>query len=300
MLGSFPKPPERIGGADIRVGAAVYTARMSAADSLRVVFLGSGSGGNAVAVTDGDTTLLIDCGFSAREVARRMTAVGIDPGSVGAILLTHEHSDHVRGVDVFARRHGCAVHATQGTRTAAGLDYLDVEVCSLLPGEPVRVDSLLVVAFATSHDAAEPVGFRVETATGESFGLVTDTGVFTAEAREALADIDMLGIESNHDLTMLDNGPYPSYLKRRIRSAQGHLSNPDAADALEALVSSRLRRVIALHRSDTNNTASLAKRALTARLAALDVRVPVLVAPQHEPLDTSPAQGALFSEEEAD
>ena len=272
---------------------------MSAADSLRVVFLGSGSGGNAVAVTDGATTLLIDCGFSAREVAHRMAAVGLDPSRVSAILLTHEHSDHSRGVDVFARRHGCAVHATRGTRMAAGLDHIDAEVRTLVPGEQVRVGSLLVVAFRTSHDAAEPVGFRVETASGEVFGLATDTGMFTDEAREALAGVDLLGIESNHDVTMLENGPYPSYLKRRIRSAQGHLSNPDAADALEALASSRLRRVIAVHRSDTNNTASLAKRALVARLAALDVRVPVLVAPQHEPLDTSPAQGALFSEEGA-
>ena len=107
----------------------------------------------------------------------------------------------------------------------------------------------------------------------------------------------MLGIESNHDLGMLENGPYPSFLKRRIRSAQGHLSNPDAADALEALASTRLRRVFALHRSDTNNTPSLAKRALVARLEVIGLRVPVSVAPQHEPLDSSPAQGALFAEE---
>jgi phosphoribosyl 1,2-cyclic phosphodiesterase len=269
---------------------------MSAADSLRVVFLGSGSGGNAVAITDTNTTLLIDCGFSAREVARRMMAVGLDPLTVSAILLTHEHSDHLRGVDVFARRHRCAVYATRGTRSAAGLDYLDVDVHSMVPGEPVHIGSLTVVAFRTSHDAAEPVGFRIEAASGELFGLVTDTGVITEEAAEALANVDILGIESNHDVTMLENGPYPSYLKRRIRSAQGHLSNPDAADALEALASSRLKGVIALHRSDTNNTASLAKRALAARLHAMGIRVPVNVALQHEPLDSSPAQGALFGE----
>jgi phosphoribosyl 1,2-cyclic phosphodiesterase len=272
---------------------------MSAPDSLRVVFLGSGSGGNAVAVTDGDTTLLIDCGFSAREVARRMALAGLNAGSVRTILLTHEHGDHLRGVDVFARRHGCAVHATRGTRMAAGLDHLDADVRTLVPGEPMSVGSLTVLPFKTSHDAAEPVGFRIETSGGEVFGLATDTGVLTPETLEALAGVDLLGIESNHDLTMLENGPYPSYLKRRIRSAQGHLSNPDAAAALETLLSPRLRHVYALHRSGTNNTPSLAKRTLVARLDVLGSRIPVHVAPQNEPLDSAPAQGALFPEQDA-
>lgn len=281
-----------------RVTRAVYTARMSETTTLRVVFLGSGSGGNATAVTDGTSTLLIDCGFSARETARRMVAAGLSPDSVEAILLTHEHGDHLRGVEVFARRHSCAVHATRGTRMAAGLDAISAEVITLVPGDESSVGSLSVVTFRTSHDSAEPVGFRIEAACGTRFGLVTDTGFLTPETVEALAEVDLLGIESNHDLAMLENGPYPSFLKRRILSQQGHLSNPDAADALEKLVSSRLRRVFALHRSDTNNTASLAKRALVARLAAIDVRVPVDVVPQSTPLDCEPPQGNLFVAEE--
>ncbi len=272
---------------------------MPQSSKLRVVFLGSGSGGNAVAVSDGVTTLLIDCGFSARETARRMALVGLDAGSVSAILLTHEHSDHLRGVEVFARRHTCSVHATLGTRRAAGLDDLDSEVCSLTAGSEVRVGSLTVLPFHVSHDAAEPVGFRIEANNGERFGLATDTGVLTPEARLALAEVDLLGIESNHDLGMLENGPYPSFLKRRIRSAEGHLSNPDAADALEALASTRLSRVFALHRSDTNNTPSLARRALMARLEVIGLKVPVDVAPQHEPLDSWPAQDTLFAEQDA-
>ncbi|NTU71384.1 MAG: MBL fold metallo-hydrolase [Coriobacteriia bacterium] len=261
---------------------------------LRVVFLGSGSSGNATAVSDGETTLLIDCGFSAREVSRRMTLAGLIADDVSAILLTHEHLDHLRGVDVFARRHACAVHATRGTRMAAGLDHLPGEVVTVVAGEPIRIGTLSVVPFRTSHDSAEPVGYLIESDAGERFGLATDTGVLTAEAAEALSDVDILGIESNHDLLMLEQGPYPAFLKRRIRSAEGHLSNPDAADALERLASGRLRRVFALHRSDTNNTPSLAKRALVARLTAIDLGVPVEVAPQHEPLDANPPQGALF------
>jgi len=269
---------------------------MSDSTDLRVVFLGSGSGGNAVAVTDGDTTVLIDCGFSAREVAKRMALAGLDADSVDAILLTHEHSDHLRGVEVFARRHGCEVLATIGTRRAAGLDAMDACVVGIAAGSEVRVKTLTVLPFRVSHDAAEPVGFRVTAPSGFCFGLATDTGVLTPEAAEGLAGVDLLGLESNHDLRMLEAGPYPGFLKRRILSRDGHLSNPDAADALEALVSNRLRRVIAVHRSDTNNTASLARRGLVARLAAIGVELPVDVAPQSAPLDCMPPQRTLFSE----
>ncbi len=271
---------------------------MSEAPSLRVVVLGSGSGGNAVAVTDGATTLLIDCGFSAKETSRRMAMAGLDASRVCAVLVTHEHSDHIRGVDVFARRHGCSVFATRGTRRAAGLDAIATEVRSLTAGEPTRVGSFAVIPFRISHDAAEPVGFRLEADCGERFGIATDTGVLTPEAFEALADVDILGIESNHDLSMLANGPYPQFLKTRIRSDQGHLSNPDAAEALEKLASARLRRVLALHRSSTNNSPTIVKRTLVARSEAIGLRVPIDVARQDLPLDSAPPQGALFVAEQ--
>ena len=274
--------------------------RMSDTSRLRVVFLGSGSAGNAVAVTDGSTVVLVDCGFSARETTRRLRLAGLEAASVAAVLVTHEHSDHLRGVEVFARHNECAVCATNGTQRAAGLDALAAEVVTLVPGEVLRIGTLAVLPFRTSHDAAEPVGYRIESRDGEVFGLATDTGVLTDEAAEALADIDLLGLESNHDPDMLTNGPYPHFLKVRIRSDQGHLSNPDAADALERLASDRLRHVFALHRSNTNNSASIARRVLAARAAAIGLRVPVDVAPQHDILDSHPAQGALFSVADAD
>ncbi len=262
--------------------------------SLRVVFLGSGSAGNAIAVTDGATTVLVDCGFSAKETARRLGMAGLEAGSVTAVLLTHEHSDHLRGVEVFARRTGCAVYATDGTRKATNLDAIAADVHRLVPGEAERIGTLSVVPFRTSHDAAEPVGFRIEGGCGERFGIATDTGVLTPEAAEALSGVDLLGIESNHDLAMLDSGPYPHFLKVRIRSARGHLSNDCAADALERLAHDRLRRVFALHRSETNNLPSLAQRALSTRAERIGLSVPVEVAPQHEPLDSAPPQGELF------
>ena len=270
---------------------------MPTASQLRVVFLGSGSAGNSVAVTDGVTTLLVDCGFSARETVRRLALAGLRAEDVSAILVTHEHSDHIRGVDVFQRRHGMApVACTLGTRRAAGFDGLDGEVLTLVRGEVTRFGTLSVLPFRTSHDAAEPVGFRIETESGQVLGLATDTGVLTPEAAEALADVDLLGMESNHDLGMLENGPYPSFLKRRLRSEQGHLSNPDACDAIERLASDRLQHVFALHRSNTNNSASIVRRELVARMTAIGLRVPVEVAPQDHILDSEPPQGSLFDD----
>ena len=262
----------------------------------RMVVLGSGSAGNATAITDGTTTVLVDCGFSAREVSRRLTAARIDPCSVAAVLVTHEHGDHVRGIDVFCRRHApsAVVYASAGTRRAGYLDEKAAEVVCLRAGEPVDIGCFTVLGFSTSHDAAEPLGFRVEVG-GTVFGIATDTGVLTEEAAEALSGCSVLGIECNHDVMMLERGPYPAYLKQRIRSAHGHLSNPDAADAIESLASDALTQIFALHRSRTNNTATLAAAALEQRLACMGLDVPVSVARQDEVCDPDPPQGALFA-----
>lgn len=262
---------------------------------IRVVFLGSGSSGNATAITDGETTLLVDCGFSAREVSKRLESVGIAPASVTAVLLTHEHMDHVRGVSVFSRRHAsdCAIYATRGTCEKAGLTGEAFDVTTVSAGETLRIGTLDVLPFCTSHDAQEPVGYRVER-DGHAVGIATDTGMLTPEAAEALADVDILGIESNHDAMMLERGPYPSFLKRRIRSHAGHLSNEDAAAALERLASDRLRQVFGLHRSRTNNTAELARETLAMRVDRLGLNIPVVVARQDMTVDSSPPQGRLF------
>ncbi len=243
--------------------------------TLRVTFLGSGSSGNATVVTDGETTLLVDCGFSTREVVRRLHAHGIDAESISAILVTHEHTDHVSGVEVFARRFGCSVWATSGTRRAAHLDRRIADVRTVRSGETTRVGTFDVLAFETSHDATEPVGFVVGDGACGRLGLATDIGAFSDEAAEALRGCEVLGIECNHDADMLATGPYPFFLKQRIASARGHLSNSDAAAALERVAGDRLVHVYAMHLSRTNNTRDLAHHALSARLASLGLDVPV-------------------------
>lgn len=239
------------------------------APALRATVLGSGSAGNAIAVCFGDETLLMDCGFSARETDRRLRAAAIDPATVRAVLVSHEHSDHIRGVRVFASCHRVPVYASRGTRMASDLDGRVPEVRVLAPGEEVSLGSITVTAFRTSHDAAEPLGFRFTGACGCSIGVLTDSGTVTGEMLEALADCDVLAIESNHDEDMLEHGPYPWFLKRRIRSAEGHLSNEAAAGLVTALASDRLARVVGLHLSSTNNTSRLATVSLAGALARL-------------------------------
>lgn len=288
---SGPTPDSPIGAARDRASDATSTA----ASPPRLVVLGSGSSGNAYAVTDGETTLLVDCGFSAREVSRRLASVGLDAASVAAVLVTHEHGDHLRGLEVFCRRHAlsASVYASGGTRRAGGLDELAASVASVCCGEPFRVGTLEVLPFRASHDAAEPLGYRISSG-GGAVGVMTDTGVVTGEALEALSGCEVLGIESNHDLEMLERGPYPVYLKRRIRSAHGHLSNDDAADALSRLAHDGLSLVFSLHRSRTNNTTRLAGEQLRARLRGLGLATDVAVASQEDVCDSCPPQGRLF------
>lgn len=253
---------------------------MSHSPCITVVCLGSGSAGNCTAVDADGSLLLVDCGFSARETAARLTQAGFDPSRVSGILVTHEHGDHIRGIDVFRRRYapGCIVYATAATLSAAALGG-GADSRTVVAGRTFEVGGARVAAFRTSHDAADPVGYRIE-AGEDAFGIATDCGIVTAEVADGLAGCTVLGLEFNHDVDMLERGPYPHHLKRRILSARGHLSNADAAAALEKLAHGRLARVIALHRSRTNNTATLAQDALSGTLRRLDHPAAVEVAPQ--------------------
>lgn len=253
--------------------------------ALRVAFLASGSRGNATAVCCGGETLLIDAGVSARETCRRLAACGIAERSVCAVLLTHEHADHVAGVRVLARRLGVPVLGTEGTLRGAASALADVpEVGKVTVAEELSLGAWQVRAFATSHDAAQPVGYVLRCGESAAFGLASDTGMLSAGVLEALRGCALVGLEANHDVEMLRHGPYPRFLKERIASARGHLSNDDAAGALETLLAHGTRTVCALHLSEHNNTATVARRTLEARLAELDGSMRVAVARQDAPV----------------
>ena len=262
---------------------------------MRVTFIGSGSGGNCTLVGYGDTSVLVDCGFSAREVALRLRALGEDPDAVQAIFVTHEHSDHSRGLRVFAKRTGVPLMASDGTAKAVNAEAHGPIVHERVrAGESVRIGELTITPFAVSHDAREPLGFVFAAPDGTRLGYASDTGVMSAGAAEALAGCDHLALEANHDLDMLAGGPYPFFLKRRISSDIGHLSNGASADALARLASDRLKQVFAIHISRTNNTPARAAAALQDRLTSIGIDVPVTAVGQDSGLCFPDRQASLF------
>jgi len=251
---------------------------------LRAVVLGSGSGGNAVVVESGARRILVDAGFSCRELEHRMKRVGVDPRSISDLLLTHEHEDHVRGAGRFALRHKCAVWATKGTLAGCELppDVL-ARVETIESGRPVEVAGFAVEPFLVPHDAREPVGFVIEDPAGRRLGLVADLGCRSRLAWGRLSELDLLLLEANHDLDMLRSGPYPWPLKQRVAGRHGHLSNADAGDGLLELLCDRLRQVVLYHLSRTNNTPALAAATVGDTLDRAGARLGVMVSDQFEP-----------------
>lgn len=229
---------------------------------MRIAILGSGSRGNALLVESAGRRLLIDAGFSCRELERRMEPLGVEASSLSALVLTHEHSDHVRGADVLARRYRLPVYATDGTLASGAVRAAAAGAHRLRSGVPVEVSGFEVEPFAVHHDASEPVGITIEDGQGYRLGLAADLGSRSRLAWGRMARLDFLVLETNHDLGMLRNGPYPWVLKQRIAGSHGHLSNEDAAAGVPELVSERLRWVVLYHLSQTNNSPALAADAV--------------------------------------
>lgn len=236
------------------------------ARTLHLHILGSGSKGNCALVEGPDGLIMIDNGFSRREVLSRMHELDLDENRVRALILTHEHSDHVSGVGVWCRRFTGELWASIGTADARS--YLaTLPFRSFSPGETFKLAGIQVETFPTLHDVVNPVGFRF-TCAGDAIGYATDTGALTPGALRLLANARILAIESNHDVPMLRTGSYPRYLQDRIISERGHLSNTQAAAALGQLVGPETEHVIAMHISQENNRPSLAVRALAEAVGA--------------------------------
>ncbi len=235
--------------------------------------LASGSRGNASIVECAGRSILIDCGICKRDFFQRADDLGIDVSSIDAVLITHEHTDHTKGLGVVLRglaKEGIrpivfASDAVQrASRELGGLqDSCDMR--SLKAGDAISVGAAMVHPFHTSHDAAESFGFRFESS-DDALGFMTDTGIVLPEAHEALCDVRILGLESNHDLVMLHEGSYPYSVKQRIEGDLGHLSNDQSASELAELLSDRLQQVVALHVSENNNTFGIPVRTMEALL----------------------------------
>ncbi|RJX30467.1 MAG: MBL fold metallo-hydrolase [Desulfarculus sp.] len=248
---------------------------------IRFCLLGSGSKGNCLYVEAGQNAVLIDCGLSARQTLSRLEARGLSPHLIRAIILTHEHRDHVQGLRVLAQRLRVPVMCTGPTWRGVP-DQGPTRQHAIRAGRPFLIDGLAFHPFSISHDAADPVGLVI--AAGQArLGLATDLGVVTHLVRHHLAGCQGLILEHNHDPQMLAQGPYQQWLKQRVRSNQGHLSNEQGAELLGQLRHPQLRRVVLAHLSEVNNRPELAGRAAAQALAQGNCAARLSVARQHEP-----------------
>ncbi len=231
---------------------------LSTSPPFRLRILRSGSGGNAILVDALDTRVLVDAGLPAEVLANELTTLAIRPEDLTAILLTHEHDDHARGAEVLGRLAHVPVLANEGTIRAAGSALAGAQFERFVTGKPFRVGTLIVEAFAVPHDAAEPVGFAVR---GDGIGamIATDLGAVTDEMIAYAREADVIVLEANYDLRLLSVSPYPWFLKNRILSTTGHLSNDAAARAVVAAASARPLQVFLVHLSDVNNLTPLAR-----------------------------------------
>lgn len=230
---------------------------------MRFASLGSGSRGNALIVEAGNTRVLVDCGFGLRDLASRLSRYGLSPEDIDAVLVTHEHGDHIAGVARLAAKHATEVFLTHGTLVASGFDPALARVFD--SHLAFTIGDIEVRPFPVPHDAREPVQFVLSDGKCR-LGVLTDAGVVTAHIVEMLKDCEALVLECNHDAEMLAGGDYPWPLKQRIAGRFGHLDNASAADLLRRVRTDRLRHVVAAHLSEQNNAPELARIALAQAL----------------------------------
>lgn len=238
---------------------------------MRFLSLGSGSKGNATLVEAGETRILVDCGFTRQDFQRRLAGRDLDPTDIDAVLVTHEHGDHAGGVGAIARGWQLPVYLTHGTAASGRVGKVPLSV-TIEPGQPFAIGDVIVEPVAVPHDAREPVQF-VFSWQGIRLGILTDLGSVSRHVIERFGGCDALLLEFNHDLEMLQNGPYPPALKKRVGGDWGHLNNEQAVGFLDAADTSRLHTVVVGHISEQNNSVTQAAAALAGCSAVAGVRV---------------------------
>lgn len=246
---------------------------------MKLIVFASGSTGNCALVQGGGASVLVDAGISASRIRAALSQAGLDPARLDAIFITHEHSDHIKGLSVFLKNTPLPVFApeTTGDCLRRSVPGAAPYIRPLRPETPISLGGLTVTAFPTPHDTPQSVGYRLE-AEGTAVAIATDTGCVTGTMLRYLTGADVALIEANHDMEMLRNGPYPAALKRRILSGSGHLSNGECTWLAAVLARSGTRRVVLGHLSRENNRPGLALD--TVRRGVEGTDADVLVAPE--------------------
>lgn len=225
---------------------------------IRFVSLTSGSSGNSTLVTDGKTNILVDCGVSGKNAAGALARAGVDIDDIDALLITHEHCDHIKGAGVIVRRHGIPVYATAKTHSAMDIGKINDDLTMVIvPDNNFEIGTIGVKPFSIPHDAADPVGYSFFS-DDIKVSIATDIGHVTGSLLKNLYGSDALLLESNHDIHMLEYGPYPYELKQRILGERGHLSNPKAAATALELVKHGTKHIMLGHLSEHNNLPEVA------------------------------------------
>ena len=235
--------------------------------------LASSSGGNSTYIAAADSALLVDAGISCRRIVNAVAAFGEGVQEVRAILLTHEHIDHVKGLGVYLKKHPVPLYATAAVLEAVSTALpAGTELCEIVPGEPFEAAGMWVCAFETLHDSVGSVGYRIETPDGHTVAVSTDLGAVTDEVRAGLFGCETVLLESNYDPLLLRMGPYPAHLKARIASAHGHLSNDDASAFACELLESGTSHFFLGHLSKENNNPALAQQSAEAALFGIGAK----------------------------
>ena len=240
---------------------------------MRIVTFASGSTGNCCLVSDGGVNVLIDAGISARRIVQGLGVLGLAPQDVCGVLITHEHSDHISGLPVLVKRTGMRIFAPSelGEVLKRVKPELSESIDYIPPDGGLCVGDVRITAFPTPHDASASFGYRIEGS--EVFAFATDTGHISDELLEGLQGADTVVIEANHDKVMLKNGPYPPFLKQRVLSKHGHLSNDDCAKLACLLADSGTRQIILGHLSQQTNTPEAAETAVSEALSGRNVKI---------------------------
>lgn len=227
---------------------------------IKLCALASGSNGNCYYVGTEKEAVLVDAGISRRQVMKRMKEMKLDITKVKAVFISHEHSDHIKGLRVLADLHGIEAYLTRATFQKAHKNYHPERIQVFDVGDTIQVGGFKVHAFAKQHDAVDPCSFRIEVE-GQSVGVMTDIGEACEQVQAHVAACHHLFLESNYDERLLDEGPYPYYLKERVKSGKGHLSNKQAVELVESAASDRLKTIFLSHISADNNRVEIAMNA---------------------------------------